>query len=384
MGGLAFANVVTGNGKPPQVPRMSPELYRALSAEYQTRLEKLFEHVVIPREAPSKVDHGDIDFLVEGIRPDASESDIGTTIKDVIGAELHLPRGGSHSYAIPHPQLPDAYVQVDVELSPGDGTPDGPELFEWTRFMKGDSDLLQIVGVSHRPLGLTCNDRGLHVRVEQIEPYNKKKALLFLTRDPNEAMEFYGLDMDKYWVGFTDEEDLFDWASSGRFFSDDIFEGRVEKSNDRSRQVKRPMYRRFVEDYMATKPDQGNTNAWTREEVLQEALTFFNKHTDYSAMMEEHRNKEAEEELWKDIRATIPVEGSSLALALKGLRRWVVFQEGEPRITSEPNLEEYQRWVTFISVETKPKILDWVKKNWEEVKALEKARARAVKESKTT
>jgi hypothetical protein len=82
--------------------------------------------------------------------------------------------------------------------------------------MKGDSDLLQIVGVSHRPLGLTCNDRGLHVRIAEIEPYNKKKALLFLTRDPDKMIKFYGMDVAKYWDGFTDEKDLFDWATSGR------------------------------------------------------------------------------------------------------------------------------------------------------------------------
>ncbi|KAF1848076.1 uncharacterized protein K460DRAFT_414693 [Cucurbitaria berberidis CBS 394.84] len=384
MGGLAFATVTSGNGQPPHIPRMPPELYKAISAECQAKLKKLFNHVVIPRDAPAKVDHGDVDFLVEGILPHTLRSDIWTATKNIIGAELHLPRGDSHSYAIPHPEIPDAYVQVDVELSPGNDTPEGAELFEWTRFMKGDSDLLQVIGVSHRPLGLTCNDRGLHVRVEEIEPYNKKKALVFLTRDPNKAMEFYGFDVSKYWAGFTDEKDLFDWASSGRFFSHDIFESRVEKSNDRSRQTKRPMYRRFVEQYMATHPDQGNNNAWTRQQVLHEALTYFNKHSEYDAMMEEHRSKEAEEQLWKDIRAILPVEGNSLALTLKGLRRWVVFQNGEPQITSEPNLEEYQWWVKHISEEDKGKIIAWVKGNWEEVKALEKARARAAKEGAKT
>lgn len=177
MGGLAFANVATANGKPPHVPRMPPELYKTVSAECQTKLEKLFDHVVIPREAPAKADYGDIDFLVQGIQPHTLRSDIWKAIENKFGATLHVSRGDSHSYAIPHPELPDAYVQVDVELSPGDGTPEGPDLFEWTRFMKGDSDLLQVIGVSHRPLGLTCNDRGLHVRVEEIEPCTSPSLL---------------------------------------------------------------------------------------------------------------------------------------------------------------------------------------------------------------
>lgn len=170
MGGLAFANVVTSKGKPPEIPRMQPELYAKASAEYQSKLETLFRRVVIPRDAPAKADFGDIDFLVGGIQPLISTSDIWATINDLLDAHLHVARGGSHSYAVSHPEIPDAYVQVDVELSPGDGTPEGPDLFEWTRFMKGDSDLLQIIGVSHRPLGLTCNDQGLHLRVQELEP----------------------------------------------------------------------------------------------------------------------------------------------------------------------------------------------------------------------
>jgi hypothetical protein len=158
MGGLVFGNK--------HVPRMSPQLYQRLSAEYRSKLEILFEKVVIPREAPAKADHGDIDYLVEGIKsPSSSSDDIWFTIKDHLAADLHIARGGSHSYGIPHPELPDAYVQIDVELSPGNGTPDGPILFEWTRYMKGDSDLLQILGVAHRPLGIMCNDQGLHVRL---------------------------------------------------------------------------------------------------------------------------------------------------------------------------------------------------------------------------
>ena len=338
---------------------------------------------MIPRDAPAKVDYGDIDFLVEGVRLQASIDEIWTAVKDSLGAEFHLPRGGSQSYAVKHPTIPEAYVQVDVELSPGNGTPDSAELFEWTRFMKGDSDLLQIVGVSHRPLGLTCNDQGLHIRVEEIEPYNKKRALLFLTRDPNQAMDFYGFDTNKYWNGFTDEMDLFAWATSGRFFSHEVFQSRIEKSNDRSRQAKRPMYRRFVEEYVPAHVETGAARVWTRQEVLHEALQSFNKHTEYDAMMADHRTKESEEALWKDIREVLPVEGNSLSNALKALRRWVNFQDGKPYITSNP-LEEAVVWKILMAETTRDNVLRWVEDNWKEAKALEKARVNAARAAATT
>jgi hypothetical protein len=248
--------------------------------------------------------------------------------------------------------------------------------------MKGDSDLLQIIGVSHRPLGLTCNDQGLHVRIAEIEPYNKKKALLFLTRDPDKAIRFYGLDSAKYRTGFTDENDLFDWASSGRFFSHKVFESRIEKHNDRARQARRPMYQQFVEDYMPSHSDRGAANHWTRQQVLEEALTAFDKKADYDAMMLEHHLKTAEEELWKEIKVTVPLQSNnSLALALKGLRRWVVFEDDQPRISSEPNLGEPLIWSNFVTADNKDVVLEWVRKNWEQAKSLEKARANAAKEA---
>ena len=110
-------------------------------------------------------------------------------------------------------------------------------------------------------------------------------------------MEFYGFDVAKYWTGFTNEHELFDWATSGRFFSREIFDSRTEKSNDRSRQAKRPMYRRFVEEYMPAHLSKGAENIWTRHQVLQEALDSFDKQADYNAMLEEHHSKEAEEGL---------------------------------------------------------------------------------------
>ncbi|KAF1941171.1 hypothetical protein EJ02DRAFT_455359 [Clathrospora elynae] len=385
MGGLAFANLSTGSGEPVDTPRMSPDLYKAISAQCQAKLETLFERIVIPRDAPAKANYGDIDFLVGAARQPVATSELWVATKKALEADLYLPRGESSSYAVPHPEIPGAHVQVDVELSPGDGTPDGAELFEWTRFMKGDSDLLQIIGISHRSLGLICNDQGLNIRVEEMEPYNKKKALLFLTRDPNKTMEFYGLDVAKFWAGFTDENDLFDWASSGRFFSHVIFERRVEKSNDRSRQAKRPMYQRFVKEYMLEHPEKGDTNTWTRQQVLQEALTVFDKQMEYDSMMEGHRVKEAEEKLWKDIRAAVPVQSNSLALIMKGLRRWVDFEEEHPRITPEPNLGEPLIWSNFVSADNRDGVLEWVEENWEEVKALEKARTSAAKKAgKTT
>ncbi|KAF2024396.1 hypothetical protein EK21DRAFT_78812 [Setomelanomma holmii] len=384
MGGLVFASTPLASGKPPHVPRMSPEVYRKVSAECKLKLGTLFNNVVVPRDAPGKADYGDVDFLVEGIASDTWPREIWFKTKELLDAALHLPRGGSHSFAILHPDIPEAYVQVDVELSPGNGTPGATELFKWTAFMKGDGDLLQIIGITHRYLGLTCNDKGLHFRVKDIHTDNKKKQLLFLTRDPDEAMKFHGLDVAKYHEGFADENELFDWVTNGRFFSASIFADRTEKSNDRSRQKKRSMYAQFIEVYMPLHAGKGTSTEWTQQVVLDEALAAFDKRAGYEAMVAEHNAIKDEEQLWNKIRAVLPVEGNPLKLALRGLRRWVVFEDGEPRITEEPMLEDHPAWTASMAFGSIEKLLCWVTDNWEAIKALEKARVMVVKEAMAT
>ena len=75
--------------------------------------------------------------------------------------------------------------------------------------------------------------------------------------------------------------------------------------------------------------DRGAANEWTRQQVLQEALMLFEKREEYEAMLLEHDLKTTEEELWKDIKVAVPIQSNSLAVVLKGLKRWVVFAAKE-------------------------------------------------------
>ena len=391
MGGKVFDNVVLEGGGKPQVPRMLPELYQTEIDKYKPILEKYFDHVVVPRDAPDKKDFGDIDFLVggdikqlteEGRTLSAKDPDFWKLIEGELTAELYENRGQSHSFGIPITAMSGSYVQVDVELSPGNGTLGYKDLFEWTQFMKGDGDLLQIIGITHRPLGLTCNDQGLHARLEQIEPYDKKKALLFLTRDPDQMMTFYGFDVDKYHAGFDNETELFDWVAAGRYFSRQTFEQRVERATDRSRHAKRPMYRRFVDDYMADLK-VGIRSPSTRQEVLEQAIDTFDVREKYDEMVAAHNAKMTEDALWKEIKNKIPVEGNALASAVRAFRRWVIFENNAPGYGQTPVVPEaYLRWSDYVNDSNRENVLEWVKNSWRDVKSYDKAHTPAVPEKK--
>lgn len=371
MGGLAFATSGP-NGSPLNVPRMPTDIYKSMVAEIQSKLFTIFRNVVVPREAPGKVDHGDIDFLVEGtLIPWTPDS-----IKKTIGATHFITNGVVYSYAVPYPDAPDRHVQVDIETCPGDGTPDSKELFEWTMFMKSDSDLLQILGICHRSLGLTCNDKGLHLSVVEIEPYDKKKALIFLTRNPREVLDFYGLDYAKYEAGFASETELFQWVSSGRFFARSIFEGRKEKANDRARMKKRPLFRRFVDEFILSNPEAGiHDKTWTPQEVLDAALDTFDQRAVYDAMMAEHTLGEREDAFWARVKQIegFPTGKKSLRTTVRGLKRFVAFDDaGNPSFLPAPfDKDHLPKWMS--SVKDNDHVLEWVSQNWKKAKTLEES-----------
>ncbi|KAF2727698.1 hypothetical protein EJ04DRAFT_478610 [Polyplosphaeria fusca] len=378
MGGQAFATAGP-NGSALSIPRMSQETYDRVRDEAGTKLKETFKHVVIPHEVPEKSDYGDVDFLVEGsLRPWTSMA-----LKVALGAQYETQTGGTHIYALPHPEISDSFVEVDVEICPGNDTPDGEELFAWTEFMKAWGDLTQIIGICHRPLGLTCNDRGLHIRVEEVEVYDKKKSLIFLTRDVAEALEFYGLDSKKYFEGFSTLEQLFQWVSRGRFFSKNIFEGRTEKANDRSRMRKRVMYSRFINDFMPSLSEpEPSRKKWTRQEVLQEALDHFSRHEEYDRMINKHNAGVKEGALWKRIREVIPLSGSSLDRTVKGLKRWVAFSsDGAPSISEKP-LGTDRNWIELVPDEGMDRLMQWIEEHYETARATERRASELKKEAK--
>ena len=54
-----------------------------------------------------------------------------------------------------------------------------------------------MLGTTIRPFGLTANENGLQVRIEEIELLDKKKSMIYLTKDPREVCQLLGLDVER-------------------------------------------------------------------------------------------------------------------------------------------------------------------------------------------
>ncbi|KAG8876703.1 hypothetical protein FRB97_003998 [Tulasnella sp. 331] len=369
MGGNAFAHL--------NCPRLPHNLYHTLRTQCQSALEGLYTKVKSPPVGPSKRDHGDIDFLVAGPKHSPSAE----TILKALGATTYLHTSGSSTthFAIP---LPDGnHAQVDLHVCPDNS-------FHWELFMQSYGDLLQILGVLNRPLGLTADNRGLYIRIPEIEPSNKKKAMVSLTADANVAMRFLGLDVLKYSNGFSTNEQVFEWCMAGRFYGP-VVASKVnnETHNDRVRYRKREMFTACMKEWLPAHPEVwSGRKLWTREEVLAEALEYFPdaRHIYHQAMSEYNQ------ELWevsvlKAVREAVPLTVEYKAGdVMRGLKRFVTLDPDagwtlHPNATQE-NIVRRPVWMTHITTETdKARLCEWVSQHWSEVREQEKERAEAKK-----
>ena len=285
MGGKAF-------GHPPHAlstPRIPHAVYLPLRDKYTSLLATFYENAKSPIEVPEKISHGDIDILVSGPH-------LATTVQSVsqalnAKALISTPGSPSTSFACPFPDLPDDYVQVDVHVCPA-------STFDWEFFTASHGDLWNLLGTSLRGFGLTTNNTGLNLRIAEIEHLDRKKSMLFLTSDPTSVLEFLCLDMKRYWRQFETVDDLYEYVVSMRFFKKETYVRDGLKSNDRKRMGKRPLFQRFVDEWLPQRSTgealKGNTEL-TRESTLEEALDRYSKRKEYEEILR----------LWREERADL-------------------------------------------------------------------------------
>jgi hypothetical protein len=296
MGGRAFHN------RGLQAPRLSPKVYTSLVTLYHPVLEKLYPRVVCPPSVWEKPDHGDVDFLV--VERDDSIVD-PVELADRLEAKAFIVNGSSTSYAVPHPDYtssPKFIVQIDIRTCP-------KETFDWQSFTGSYSDLGPVLAFLLRPVGLKITDKGFFLRVPHSQAYSKgKEDMLLLSDNPEAVMYFLGLDEERFKAGFATECQVFDFLLSGHLPRPRKVSGSGSESRKKDRVLikKRPMFRRFVEDYLSgqggedgsevdgggqgkkggeAKENEAGKYKWeTKEEVKEAALRHLKRQVEYEAM----------------------------------------------------------------------------------------------------
>jgi hypothetical protein len=181
MGGHAFPHLYC--------PRMSQDVYLKMRQQTSEALQKLFTRVVVATEMPDKEDYGDVDFLVSGFlsKPCKTSEKKWAAMVSAVSAAFntkHCRRGFLNPdvifSAIPVGGESGHWVQIDVKVV----EKADEQSFEWQLFELNYASASKMLGSLLKPLGMTMDPEGLHVRVAEMEETNFPGSMVFVSKDP--------------------------------------------------------------------------------------------------------------------------------------------------------------------------------------------------------
>jgi hypothetical protein len=167
---------------------MPRDVYLKMRERTTELLCKLFTRVVVPTEMPEKLDYGDIDFLVSGfLSVNSNTSDNWPAMVTAVSSAFntkHCRRGYLNPHvifsAVPADENNDYWVQIDVKvLEKGD-----EQSFAWDHFQLNYASGSKMLGSLIKPLGMTIDPEGLHIRVEEMEQTNFPGSMVFVSKEP--------------------------------------------------------------------------------------------------------------------------------------------------------------------------------------------------------
>ncbi|RSL68360.1 hypothetical protein CEP54_002844 [Fusarium duplospermum] len=172
------------------------------------------------------------------------------------------------------------HIQVDVQVF------DSSSRLHYMLFHHAHGDIWQLLGNVIKPYGLTVDDKGLWLRIPEIEEADKKRSKVWLTGDPDEILNFLGLPYTRYWAGpFRDLYQMYEYvANCITFWVAPAAESEMSlRANDRRRMKQRPAYRKWVEEFKPLCRAQGrfSNEPLTRDQVRGRAFARFNVRQTY-------------------------------------------------------------------------------------------------------
>lgn len=314
------------------------------------------------------------------------------------------------------------YAQVDIRQYP----PDIP--LNWVKFCHSYGDLGQILGYLSYELGITSNDKGFHVRIVEQESWNRKASMIFLSDDPAVVTRFLGLDWKLYCAGFKTEGELLDWVSKSKTAkrypprlsdsdgvenSDDgkksvgvekndcvekingireaDAETRKESADHRRRILTRPLFARFVTKILPTLPLLDIEITTARQNILQEALVFFDKQQEYDDRILQVRARNEEEAarllMMAELTDVLELKKEKAREIVRAVKRWGSFVHGKLCIRDAAAMNPSDEFQLAILLDANRYSLSqearsWIRENMSVVKELERARAKRAKAEK--
>ena len=422
MGGSAFAQAFAPEAPTLNTPRMTPEEYENIRRVWIRELEAYFPNCNVKslREAPEKESYGDIDISVAlnqrvdfvamaqelgakgvicrsggnaqkcslAVYKDISLRSTNTIVYKLLDAKNPQTQGGVTTAE---------YVQLDVEILE-------TELVDWHVFYSSYGDLAGILGRIVTYLGFSITDRGFILRTRELDDSKTsqivniadKDGMVFLSRNPKKVMEFLGVSVEDFYKGFTTLEEMYQWVGKCRLLRAEPVKLRRDKAHDRYREQKRTVFSGFFKEWlprhMDMKPEQDvdevvESIKRLRKIDLIDALDFFSHvREEFNfkelAVLKTINNATAGALLKPIIAEHSGKKDKGLNEILRAFRRHVgVDEEGHPSILNQPHTDAQSQLDRLLGVDgtsfkDPDAVSEWVKQDWEVLRALERKRGR--------
>ncbi|GBE84907.1 predicted protein [Sparassis crispa] len=232
---------------------MSPNVYRSLKAQLLSRIQPLYELVAVPREAPEKVDYGDIDLVVAYPRAGLTHQMVTEALRATCSVPPDGGRVTNFALAAIAFQLGDkdvsakngaaqVFYQVDINVM--------ADKAEWEdqMFTSSYGDVGLILGQMTRTIGLSFGVHGLKFA----DPLPTRPPIAFhICNTLSPILAYFGLSMDRWAIGFSSQLEIFDWLATSTLFDPCAIVNHHEKlstvdnSKERGRKA-RAMFQNFV------------------------------------------------------------------------------------------------------------------------------------------
>lgn len=185
----------------------------------------------------NKRDHGDLDILITS---DNLPSDWVNELKEGFNSKEIFKNGSVCSFEFDE-------IQVDIITI-------SSKYFYFAYHYYAFNDLGNLIGrIAHR-YGFKFGHKGL------LYPFREGTHLykeLELTTDFKTAIEFLGFDSERYYKGFDDLEDIYQFVADSKYFKKDMFPLEHRSHRARVRDEKRGTYTGFLKWIQDNQPEDG-------------------------------------------------------------------------------------------------------------------------------
>jgi hypothetical protein len=329
MGGNSLKNVVTR--------RYARDEYYVLKQCILNKLQGHIDQYHVPKEFPSKESFGDLDVLM--VCPSS------INIRNLI-QELFHPTEINHNgdvYSFDFEQFQIDFILVSKEQ------------FENAIIYFSYSDLGGLIGNICHKIGLKYGIQGLwmNVHTKESDPTTTSTKLI-LSTNVQQIFDFLGYDYERYMKGFENENELFQWIISGKYFRRFYFDDDQLNHAHRQRTSKRPIYIKFIA-YLNEQQIPSN-EIENRDELVrsirEQALIYFDKQQAYDQGINLREEKRQYREKYNglyftdidDSKKMIPVHMKNFEKRFgktdEEFRQWVIDTDHE---TIKSEIDKYKQ-----------------------------------------